>query len=155
MVSSDHLGPDEEGQIVATVTTEGKKGLITKTVQIRTNDPERPLVILRLRANVIDPFHRGVTNARAIFSAPCSRCHVEKGLGKSGAALYQADCLLCHRRGRSGGSISEMKRLSRKDLESIIKYGKPDTMMPGFSFEIGGPLTERQISSLVRYIKGR
>ncbi|NOY64465.1 MAG: DUF1573 domain-containing protein [Nitrospirae bacterium] len=155
MVSSDHLGPGEEGQIMVTVTTEGKKGPVTKTVQIRSNDPGKPLVILKLKANVLDPFHKGVHEAKEIFRTPCSRCHVEKGLGKSGAFLYQADCLLCHRRGKSAVSISEMKRLTREELEEIIKYGKPDTMMPGFSFEIGGPLTERQINSLVRYIKGR
>ena len=153
MVSSDHLEPGESGAIKATVSTRGKKGRLVKTVQVKTNDPAHPLTILKLRAKVVDPYHTGITSPSAIFSDPCRSCHVERGIGKMGAVLYRADCLICHRRGRRAGSISDMRKLSRDNLGKIITYGIKDTMMPGFGSIAGGPLTEQQINSLIRYIK--
>ena len=155
MVSSDHLEPGQQGQIKAIVKTDGKKGIIVKTVQVRTNDPEQPLVILKLKAKVIDPFHTGQHSADEILRSPCKRCHVDKGLGRVGAALFRADCLMCHRRGRAAPSLSQMRKLPEARLKRAIEEGVPDTMMPGFSFRTGGPLTDTQVRSLIRYIKGR
>ncbi len=135
--------------------TKGKRGFITKTVQIRSNDPEHPVKVLKLKARVLDPYHQNIESPRAIFSSPCRSCHVDRGIGKTGGVLYRADCIICHRRGKKAGSLSDMKKLSKKELEKIISYGRDGTMMPGFSSMAGGPLTEDQVSSLVRYIKGR
>jgi cytochrome c553 len=155
VVSSDRLGPGEAGEIKAVVQTKGKKGLVTKTVQVRTNDPEHPLTILKLKARIRDPFHQDIGSATALFGDPCRTCHVERGIGKMGTVLFRADCIMCHRRGKKAGSIAEMRKLPRKDLRKIISFGKEGTMMPGFASVAGGPLTEQQISSLVRYIKNR
>ncbi len=155
MVSSDRLGPGETGEIKAVVQTKGKRGLVTKTVQVRTNDPEHPLTILKMKARIRDPYHQNIQSATAIFGEPCRACHVEKGIGKKGVVLFRADCIMCHRRGKKAGSLSGMKKLSKKDLERIISFGKEGTMMPGFASVAGGPLTEQQINSLIRYIKKR
>lgn len=154
MVSSDHLGPQEEGIIKATVDTRRKKGRIVKTIQIRSNDPEQPLVVLKLTANVKDPFHNAAHEADAIFRTPCRSCHVDRGVGRSGAALFRADCMMCHRRGRVGKDLLELKKLSFEQLRRSIDEGVQGTVMPGFSARLGGPLTESQIRSLIRYIKG-
>ncbi len=153
MVSSDHLGPDEEGIIKATVDTKRKTGRVVKTIQVRTNDPLRPLIVLKLRAKIVDPFHSSTLEPQAIFRSPCRSCHVDRGIGRSGAALFRADCMMCHRRGYVGKDILELKKLSIKQLKTAIDEGVEGTVMPGFSSRVGGPLTESQIRSLIRYIK--
>ncbi len=153
MVSSDHLGPGEEGVIKATVDTRNKRGRIVKTIQVRTNDPERPLVILKMFANVKDPFHSTAHEPDAIFRTPCRSCHVDRGIGRTGAALFRADCMMCHRRGRIGKDILQLKKLSFEELRRSIEEGIAGTIMPAFSARLGGPLTQAQIRSLIRYIK--
>ena len=39
MVSSNHLKPGEKGQITVKVDTAGKMGVLTKTVEVTSNDP--------------------------------------------------------------------------------------------------------------------
>lgn len=153
MVSSDHIAPGGEGTIKAVVQTDNERGIITKTVQVRTNSPERPLVILRLRARVIDNYHSGVMRAEEIFRSPCRGCHVERGIGRLGADLFRADCLMCHRVGMIGPSITALRKIPDDRLKKGIENGVADSMMPGFSFKVGGPLTNAQIRSLVDYIK--
>lgn len=52
MASSSHLKPGEKGGIAARVYTEGRKGIVFKTVQVSSNDPQRPVVVLSLRAKI-------------------------------------------------------------------------------------------------------
>lgn len=154
MVSSDHIGPGGETEIQVKVETRGKRGKITKTVQIQSNDPKRPLVVIRLYADVIDLYHTLRYPADQIFKAPCRQCHVDRGIGKLGAQLFWADCLMCHQRGKTASPIEKMRRLPEEAIRKAIEEGIPDTPMPGFGATQGGPLTTNQIRSLVRYIKG-
>ena len=153
MVSSDRLEPGQEGVIRATVDTNRKKGRVVKTVQVKTNDPQHPLIVLKLRANIIDGFHASAHEPEAIFRSPCRSCHVDRGIGRSGAALFRADCMMCHRRGYVGKDILELKKLTTEQLKTAIEEGVEGTVMPGFSSRVGGPLTQSQIRSLIRYIK--
>ncbi len=155
MVSSDRLDPGEEGRIKVTLRTYRKRGFLSRTVQVRTNDPERPLVILKVRAKVVDPFHGKKAAAESIFRSPCRSCHVERGRGKFGAALFRADCIMCHMRGKSASSLASLRKLPEKRIVAALEKGIPGTKMPGFSWKSGGPLTESQLRSLVKYIKGR
>jgi len=50
MASSSHLKPGEKGKITAKIDMKGRKGALYKTVQVFTNDPNRPSVVLSLRA---------------------------------------------------------------------------------------------------------
>lgn len=153
MVSSDHLIPGEEGHIKAKVNTKGKKGRITKTVHVFSNDPENPTVTLTLVAKVVDPYHTRKFDAREIFKKPCADCHVERGKGKKGAALFNASCLICHRTGRTGSSLSKLRTLEEAKLRTAIFSGVPGTSMPGFSWTEEGPLEAEEINSIIRYIK--
>ncbi|NOZ24702.1 MAG: hypothetical protein GXO94_01210 [Nitrospirae bacterium] len=155
MVSSDRLAPGEQGQIQVTVRTDRKKGVIARTVQVRTNDPLNPLVILNLRAKVLDPFHGKNLDAGEMFRSPCRKCHVDRGRGRLGADLFRADCIMCHMRGKSAPPLASLRKLSRKRLQVVIEKGVPESVMPGFSWRVGGPLTDSQIRSLITYIKGR
>jgi len=50
VASSSRLKPGEEGKIVATIDIKGKIGFLTKTVKVFTNDPQKPVVNLVLKA---------------------------------------------------------------------------------------------------------
>jgi hypothetical protein len=52
MASSSHLKPGERGSVTATVDTRNRAGSIVKAVEVVSNDPAMPKVILRLKADV-------------------------------------------------------------------------------------------------------
>jgi hypothetical protein len=52
MASSDHLKPGEKGKIKAKVELDGRKGIISKGINVYSNDPKRPAVTLILKAAV-------------------------------------------------------------------------------------------------------
>jgi hypothetical protein len=54
MASSSHLKPGEQGTITARMSTTGKKGPATETLEVVSNDPKRPKVTLTLRASVLE-----------------------------------------------------------------------------------------------------
>jgi uncharacterized lipoprotein YbaY len=55
MASSSHVKPGERGSITAKVNTEGRLGLVLKTVEVMTNDPSQRRVVLTLKVNVRGP----------------------------------------------------------------------------------------------------
>jgi hypothetical protein len=54
MASSSHLKQGEKGIISARVSTVMKSGPIQETIEIISNDPKRPKVILTLEATVLE-----------------------------------------------------------------------------------------------------
>ncbi|MEL6133787.1 MAG: DUF1573 domain-containing protein [Bacteroidota bacterium] len=49
----------QESEIVATFNSRGRRGQQNKSITVRSNDPDKPAVILRLKVNVEqDPFHQ-------------------------------------------------------------------------------------------------
>ena len=93
------------------------------------------------------------------FEGKCANCHVERGIGKYGVALYEADCAMCHGEDGSGvknlsSALSNKKYLSSDvELYRRIANGTSNPMMLGFSKEKGGPLDDLQLRSMVAYIR--
>jgi hypothetical protein len=52
MASSSHLKPGEKGSITAILDTRNRAGFIVKTVEVVSNDPDTPKVVLTLKAEV-------------------------------------------------------------------------------------------------------
>jgi hypothetical protein len=52
MASSSHLKPGEKGRITAQLDTRNRDGVITKTIEVVSNDPVTPRMILTLRAEI-------------------------------------------------------------------------------------------------------
>ena len=52
MASSSHLKPGEKGSLTAKVDTHNRSGEIVKSVEVYTNDPVRPKVVLSLKADI-------------------------------------------------------------------------------------------------------
>ncbi len=50
MASSSHIKPGEKGKIQAKINIGGRKGYISKSVKVFSNDPKIPIVKLNLKA---------------------------------------------------------------------------------------------------------
>lgn len=155
MVSSDHLIPGEQGEIKVVVHTKGRKGKLSKNIFVFSNDPQTSSVTLTLSMNVKDPNHTRDYPAEAIFDKPCSGCHVDRGKGKTGAELFNAVCLICHKNGSRRSNFSKFKNMDESELRSVIFSGVTKTKMPGFSWKESGFLTDSEIDSIIKYIKSR
>lgn len=67
MASVSRLKPGEKGRIQVTVDPAGKRGLVTKTAQVYSNDPKQPVVTLQVTMQVRDAGHLGKDAAAGIF----------------------------------------------------------------------------------------
>lgn len=50
MVSSNHINPGEKGKIKAKLDIKGRKGPVSKSIKIISNDPEKQILYLYLKA---------------------------------------------------------------------------------------------------------
>jgi mono/diheme cytochrome c family protein len=154
------------GQFGVKVNFAGKSGTLFKTVTVTTDKGFKQLMI---KITILPPVmpklsdadrERAVTAAKAdrqaVFQGDCAKCHVKRGEGKYGKALYDADCAICHE--------SEHRATMVPDLHAIkgptnvefwrtwIAQGKPSSLMPAFSTAQGGPLNDMQIATVANYL---
>jgi mono/diheme cytochrome c family protein len=163
-----HLPPGGSGAVHAQVNLSGKGGLLTKTLTFFTSVGAR-IVYLKVSIPIAPAWDGNLTpadrkaamskaaaDARAIFQGDCAKCHVEKGRTAFGEDLYAADCAICHESSHRESAVPDLHALKQPtDLDywkTIITYGKPHTMMPGFAAAQGGPLSDAQITSLAIYL---
>jgi hypothetical protein len=52
MVSSDHIPPGGKGKITAKIDIQGRRGLLSKSIRVFSNDPLNPTVVLSLKAAI-------------------------------------------------------------------------------------------------------
>ncbi len=74
-----------------------------------------------------------------------------------GAALYTSNCAVCHGQngeGRIGATLARDWPSFRPDLrvKSVIETGVEGSVMPAWSQEHGGPLSDQDINDLVAFI---
>jgi hypothetical protein len=55
MASSSHLKPGDKGKISAKVDIRGRSNELSKSIQVFSNDPKRPVVNLYLKAIIKKP----------------------------------------------------------------------------------------------------
>jgi Protein of unknown function (DUF1573) len=55
MASSGRLKPQEKGRINVSVNTKGKSGMLSKAVQVYSNDPNQPVTTLSVVMAVKNP----------------------------------------------------------------------------------------------------
>lgn len=160
-LASKSVQPRGAADFEVTMDTTMKLGPITKVILVSSNDPVHPQVKISVAANV-DP-HQGIATEgpSMLFSAKCSSCHVQRGIGKSGEDLYLADCAMCHGFRADGATGPTLvgpnleDKVVRARMRKVIADGGTTPAMPGFIKQAGGPLTSDQIDSLVQYLRWR
>jgi mono/diheme cytochrome c family protein len=164
-IKKNQIAPGESSDLEVVMNTSMKQGDIIKPIEIRTNDPVNPVSTVYIKAHVKSPHgDLGTDRIATIFTGRCAACHVQNGVGKSGEDLFFADCYMCHGF-RAKGIPSVGPALipfdyHNKDLAEAMKritaFGsKSHRSMPGYAKEAGGPLTNKQIDSLIEYLKER
>jgi Protein of unknown function (DUF1573)/Cytochrome C oxidase, cbb3-type, subunit III len=158
--------PGADGQIHLTVNIAGKAGTLFKTVNVSTDKGSKTLMLrIDMLPAVVQPMTdaeraRGVAIAKidrqAVLHNECATCHVLRGEGKYGQALYQADCAICHEASPRATMVPDLHALkvpTNMDFWRVwIAHGKPGSFMPAFSESDGGPLNDMQIASLAAYL---
>ncbi len=142
------------------MNTSLKQGVVTKEIQVFSNDPVTPKASVYVTADVED-LHKDLTRAERarLFQGKCGFCHWKMGLGLTGEDLYQADCGMCHgEKGQGGVGPGLVPRAYTSSavasrVTQITSFGsKRHLSMPGFLVDAGGPLTGQEIESIVKYL---
>ena len=161
------LAPKEEGDIDVTVDLRGRMGRITKSVFVDTTTGMESLTVQvtmpRMASSGTGLSRRqrnqlkALRDPQAIFKSDCAQCHVKPARGEHGKSLYQAACAICHEAHNRASMVPDLRELDhptgRQFWRRWITQGKEGKMMPGFASSEGGPLTEKQVDSLVAYLQ--
>ena len=155
------LEPGEGTDLFVTIDTSMKQNAVTKTLNVSSNDPKRPIVEIALKMFVRNQ-HKGLTEgakAKILTDENCASCHVARGVGAVGINLYNADCAMCHgpkAEGESGPTLIGPydDAAFYNHMKNVLTSGSKKTnAMPGFGGDAGGPLAQKQIDSLLTYLK--
>ena len=159
-LAKEILEPGESTALDVSIDTSMKQDQVTKSVFVSSNDPARPVLPVDLSMNV-ENLHKGMNdlNGTKIFTDQhCASCHVDQGVGLYGGALFAADCAMCHG-GSAKGAVGPSligpyeNKVFAAHIKDVISHGsKVHRSMPGFLSEAGGPLTSKQVESLVKYL---
>ena len=162
------IKPAQKGSVPVTMDLRGKSGVITKTIQLITDQG-----IISLKARVAIGLVSGpskkrskeeraanlraaAANRQAIFAGKCVECHVIPTIGKRGKQLYSTACGICHESKNRAPFVTDLRPLAKgKDSQywqQWIAESKPNTLMPAFAKKHGGPLDDNQIRTLVAYL---
>jgi len=156
------------GQIPVSVnvTITGNQGTLFKSVKISTDKGSKD-VYLRISFQPVTPptlsdddrmkfIMASRADRQAIFKGDCADCHVKKGEGKYGKALYDADCAICHEANPRATMVPDLTKLkvpTNPDFwKQWIAHGKPGSLMAAFSQAENGPLNDMQIATLAYYL---
>jgi len=133
------------------VDTFGKLGDIRKSITMTDQYGKKRTAWLTLH---VKQNPHMMNEKRSIFDGKCASCHVDPAKGKAiGSEIYTAVCVMCHGAGATGGYAPSL--LKFKDvhvLDAIISNGTGTHHMPAFAQNKGGPLNEKQINTLAKWI---
>jgi mono/diheme cytochrome c family protein len=163
------LKPNESGSFHVTTDLAGKFGTFQKSIFMDTSDGPKLLytkVVMPVTANGmasapgVDARTRNMQIAhadpQAIFRGDCANCHSKPTLGKKGEELFTAACAICHESDQRALLVPDLHALkntpTRAYWDAWIRNGKVGSMMPAFTLEKRGPLSDEQIDSLVDYL---
>jgi mono/diheme cytochrome c family protein len=80
-----------------------------------------------------------------------------RGNPSAGAVVFKENCVVCHGergQGRIGATLAKPWAGNQPEvyIRQVIREGIPGTLMPAWSQEFGGPLSEEQIQDVTSYI---
>ena len=159
-LAKNELKPGETTNLDVAVDTAMKQDKVTKTVFVSSDDPTRPVLPIDLSMDV-ENVHTGMsdlTGTKIFTDQHCSSCHVDQGVGLYGKDLFEADCAMCHGIAAKGAVGPALRgpysnKVFAAHIKDVISHGsKTHRSMPGFLGDNGGPLSEKQIESIVKYL---
>jgi len=155
------LAPGAHGTMAVTVNFGGKDGRVMKTVEV---DSSEGLQTLLVNVNIPEPDDKqrernrlvAQANRQAVFRGECASCHSAKIGTKTGGDLFQATCVICHVSQHRASMVPDLL-VAREHRDAAfwtkwITEGRDSSLMPAFAQERGGPLTKKQIESLVDFL---
>ena len=154
------LAPRASGTLRAVVDFAGKEGELAKSLFVESSEGAQTL---SLRIDIPPPDETtrlrnrklAGENRQAVFLGGCSSCHVLPGFEKTGEALFKTTCAICHVSSRRASMVPDLLTArGHRDAawwRTWIAEGKEGTLMPAFAEKNGGPLTQDQIDSLVKF----
>ena len=160
------LGPGESGPVTATVNFAGKWGLLTKMLFVDSSAGSQTLT---LRLNIPTPevvmpdrtrnLQIALANRQAVFQNDCASCHAAPAHDKTGEALFKAVCANCHEAEHRAAFVADLSQ-PKQPTDALywkkwISEGRDGGLMPAFSESRGGPLSDEQIESLIKYATAR
>jgi len=159
------IAPGKGGDIRLIVDLQGKSGVLVKTATIDTPTGFKTLTIkvnipaaAGMNATRERNMQLAAKNRQAVFQGDCASCHATPTLGQEGVALYVTACSICHDAEHRGSMVPDLHAvktpLDREFWRTQITHGRPNTLMPAFAQDQGGPLSPKQIDSLVDYLAG-
>lgn len=165
LLDGEVIAPGAQGTLKVAFDPAGQHGTVTKTLAVVSNDPDRERVLLTVKARVIPletpevPGGHPPITGQSLLMGDCATCHAAPAAEKSGRELYTAVCAMCHGDTATGGSAPSLRtpsyldERSDQELSEGIAYGTTNPRMPGFAELMGGPLSKRQIQTLVRLLR--
>jgi hypothetical protein len=154
------LAPHETGTFTGTIDFRGKEGTISRAIFVNSTAGTQALRIT-VRIPQMDPAMRlkarelAEKNRQAVFSGDCVKCHLAPIKDKTGNELFTAACAVCHLSHDRASFVPDLLvARQHRDAEFWRKWiseGKAGTLMPAWSRKNGGPLTDEQIDSLVKF----
>lgn len=153
LVSSNTIKPGEKGEIKVSYDSQGRAGMVSRTITVVSNDVVEPVKELTIQATVTPSMHTTFNVAESLFSEKCGACHFNPALNKMGKELYDAVCTFCH--GRTAVGLDGLRVMEKDVIDERTRNGITGTEMPAWVKEQGGPLDNDQIRSLSDFIKGQ
>ncbi len=155
------LAAGEKGTFRGTVDIVGKHGELAKMFYV-SSVPGTQTLMLVLNVPDPDPQARAgnqqlaQADRQAVFRGACAACHAEPAKGLMGAELFAAACAICHGSDRRASMVPDLEVARQKRdaayWEKWITMGKEGGLMPAFSAQHGGPLSDEQVASLTDYV---
>jgi mono/diheme cytochrome c family protein len=155
------IEPGASDELTVLVDLRSRRGGLTKTIYVETSDGEEMLLVhvqvppppaIQREMNMM----LAQSDRQAVFRGDCASCHVTPTVGKKGAELFTAACLICHGAVHRATMVPDLMKPKTERTaafwEQWIRHGGEGTLMPAFAREHGGPLDDEQIKSLVEYL---
>jgi len=173
MMESSVIEPGGSGNLRVSFNPKGAKNPVTRSITVSSNDPDKKDIILKVSADPRAPSEVAKPpvpvkrtherRERLVLDGKCAQCHAPKG-GLTGGKLFKAACVKCHGASGEGMTLdgetlgSSLKVAasgirSEDGIRQSISAGTGHPWMPGFGAEYGGPLSEKQVASLVKLIR--
>ncbi len=145
------LAPGAFTELEVIIDSTIKQGEVKKEVVVTDSAGHVEKAVLKL--TVTENPHL-VRKGRGLFDGKCAACHFDPVQGKTtGRAIYGAACLMCHGEGASGAYAPALTgHDDATALQQLISHGTGSPQMPGFAIDEGGPLTQKQIFTLSKWL---